>query len=152
MPSLSFRSLCSKLRQAILDLSPEARASLGKSATRFLAGSPVNATDFLRLCALHGINPRTGEVTASNGAVFDADFSFDLLGAGLAIKRHSVERGKASIGISQRVLARRIGLSLATVVRIEQGKPVSIESVLKACAFIGVHPFHYMANEKRRAA
>ena len=41
--------------------------------------------------------------------------------------------------------AEAIGISAATVCRIERGQPVSIGVMLKVCAFIGVHPFGYTA-------
>lgn len=149
MPSLPFRSFCAKLRQAIKALSDEDRASLGEGLPRLIAAGTnsslrMNAPDFLALCARLGIDPTTGERFPKFSP--PNSFSFQLLGAGCAMRR--VLRGDMSL----RAVADETGISASTILRIELGLPVSIESVLAVCEFIGVHPYKYISNEKREAA
>jgi hypothetical protein len=37
-------------------------------------------------------------------------------------------------------------VSNATICRAEQGRPISAESYLALCAFIGTHPHHFTGN------
>jgi DNA-binding XRE family transcriptional regulator len=140
---LPFRSLCAKLRTAIKPFGNESWSTLGKAAARVKAGSPVNATDFLRLCARLDIDPLTGGAARETEAAL-GDLSFELLGAAAAIHRHLEQ-------MSQRDVAARSGLSLTTIVRIEQGHTVSAQSVLAICKFMNVDPFHYMGRRREAA-
>ena len=45
--------------------------------------------------------------------------------------------------LDQRSAAKAIGISPATVCRVERGRPASIAALLKVCAFVGVHPDGY---------
>lgn len=146
---IPFRTLCSKLRAAIKAMPADQRAALDQRIAGLIerglhSALRVNAADFLKLCARVGIDPMTG---ADSGAtiVNPGELSFDLIGAGLVMQQHL-------LGIEQQEAALRIGVSRQTLWRLERGMPVSAETVIAACEFIGVHPFGYMQNEKRRAA
>jgi DNA-binding XRE family transcriptional regulator len=54
-----------------------------------------------------------------------------------------LRRSTSHAACDQRNAAKVIGVSPSTVCRLESGKPVSIASMIKVCAFIGVHPDGY---------
>lgn len=142
MSSRQFRSLCGKIRTAIEALPKSEREGLGNAAARLLARQPVNATDFLRLCARLGIDPLTsGPLNAKEPE--DA-FCFPALSAGVTMRKHLT-------GVSVREIGRLCDLSAPTIIRLRAGKEVSAQSVIALCAFIGVHPFHYMGKQRRAA-
>lgn len=148
---MQFRSLCAKVRTAIRSLSAKDRAELDGALPHLIAqGSTysfrINAADFLKLCARLGIDPVTGQRRAP--VANPGTLCLPLLGAACAMTRHLKDH------MSLRDAAEEIGVSASTLSRLEQSLPISIEPVLAVCAFIGVHPFEYMAKEKqqRRAA
>lgn len=140
---IPFRTLCSKLRAAIKALPAGEQTSLGTGAARLLAGLRVNAADFLRLCARLGVDPLTGEprepITAPQ------DVALFQISIGLRMHRDLHK-------LPLRTVASRTNISAPTILRLERNMPVSAHSILAVCDFIGVHPFGYMQNEKRRAA
>lgn len=140
---IPFRTLCSKLRAAIKAAPAGELSSFGNSPVRAVAGLRINASDFLRLCGRLQIDPLTGE--RGPMAHDPGPLCSQMVGAGCALQRHLKK-------LSMRAAADEIGVSASTLHRLEQNLPVSIESILAVCAFIGVHPFNYMQNEKRRAA
>lgn len=150
---IPFRTLCSKLRAAIKGLTPEERASLGVLPKCVIGGSSysyrVDPSVFLNVCARLGIDPMTGEATSLNAR--PGTLALWHIAAGCSITRDLRK-------LSMRAAALECGVSAATLTRLENGLPVSIESVLAVCEFIGVHPFESLVAKRevsveiRRAA
>jgi len=100
------------------------------------AGKPVNAGAYLALCAATGIDPVDG--TPRPLKELSPNVVWWLLSGALYITRHLKK-------LDQRAAAEAIGISAASVCRVERGQPVSIGVMLKVCGFIGVHPDGYTA-------
>jgi transcriptional regulator with XRE-family HTH domain len=107
-----------------------------RQASLARAGKPVNAGAYLALCAITGIDPVDGKSRPAK--VLSPNVVWWLLSGALYITRHLKK-------LDQRGAAEAIGISAASVCRVELGHPVSIGVLLKVCAFIGVHPFGYTA-------
>lgn len=145
---IPFRTLCSRLRSAIKGMTPDEQASLGDDLPKCVVGGSsysyrVDAEDFIKLCARVGICPITGERLTPLRDL--GSLCTQSIGAGFAVKR-DIEK------LSLRGAADVVGVSASTLARIEMNQPVSIESVLAVCEFIGVHPFGYLRSERKRAA
>jgi len=117
-----------------LDLANAAGLKLG-TVIQAMRGFAINAEAHLRLCAALNIDPNDG--TSAPIAARVGEFDIKLLGAGLFMRR--LQR-KQSI----RNAAGEMALSHATLLKIEQGEVTAIGSVLAACTYIGVSPFHYV--------
>jgi DNA-binding XRE family transcriptional regulator len=98
------------------------------------AEKPINAGAYLALCGAVGIDPVDGAPCPVKSV--SPNVEWWLLSAALYITR-GLRR------LDQRNAAKVIGVSPSTVCRLESGKPVSIASMIKVCAFIGVHPDGY---------
>lgn len=118
-----------------------AKASgVGMSAVaRALAGQQVKPDVYLKLCGALEIRARTGEAVPLRVL---GDFDWRLFGLGFHLTRnmkrcHTVRQASKAIGISP-----------ATISRLENVQPVSINAVLAVCEFMGVDPEHYCAERK----
>jgi transcriptional regulator with XRE-family HTH domain len=100
------------------------------------AGKPINAGAYLALCAAIGIDPLNGEMRPVKE--LSPNVVWWQLSAALYITR-------ALKKLDQRAAAKVIGVSPATVCRVERGQPVSIGVLIKTCSFIEVHPDGYTA-------
>jgi transcriptional regulator with XRE-family HTH domain len=100
------------------------------------AGKPINAGAHMAMCAAIGIDPANGEMRPVKS--LSPKVVWWLLSGALYITRHLKK-------LDQRAAAKVIGVSPATVCRLERGQPVSIGVVIKICTFIGVHPDGYTA-------
>ncbi len=127
IPDLPLSALNEFARQAGV---PPKLASLARK------GKPVNAGAHLALCAAAGTDPVDGR--ARPVKELSPNVVWWLLSGALYITR-SLKK------LDQRTAAKIIGVSPATVCRVERGNPVSIGNMLKVCAFIGVHPDGYAA-------
>jgi transcriptional regulator with XRE-family HTH domain len=109
------------------------------------ASKPINAGAYLALCAVTGLDPVDGKSRPVKELSPNVVWWF--LSSALCITR-SLKK------LDQRGAAKVIGISPATVCRVERGQPVSIGVMLKVCAFIGVHPDGYTAplNQDRLPA
>ena len=107
-----------------------------RQASMARAGKPINAGAHLALCAATGIDPVNGKSRPVKE--LSPNVVWWLLSGALYITR-SLKK------LDQRSAAKFIGVSPATVCRVECGQPVSIGVLLKVCAFIGVHPDGYTA-------
>jgi hypothetical protein len=90
----------------------------------------ISATPYMLLCAASGLDPVSGDLVA----VFPragASIHWCAFAAALLITRQ-VRR----LGI--RSAARQAGVSIATLSRAENGKPIAVESFLRIAIFIGV--------------
>lgn len=100
------------------------------------AGKPINAGAYLAVCAAIGINPVDGKPRPVKQ--LKPNLVWWQLSAALYITR-SLKK------LDQRAAAKVIGISPATVCRVERGQPVSIGVLIKVCGFVGVHPDGYTA-------
>jgi transcriptional regulator with XRE-family HTH domain len=107
-----------------------------KLASMARAGKSINAGAHLALCAAAGIDPVDGEPRPAKE--LSPNLAWWLLSGALYITR-SLNK------LDQRTAAKTIGISPATVCRVERGQPVSIGVLLKVCDFINVHPDGYTA-------
>jgi DNA-binding XRE family transcriptional regulator len=120
------------------DLPPKALAAQAGVSVRQVAlgrtGKPIGAGVYLALCGAVGVDPVDG--TRRPVKSVSAAIAWWLLSAALYITRRLRQ-------LDQRSAAKVIGVSPATVCRVESGKPVSIAALIKVSAFIGVHPDGY---------
>lgn len=107
-----------------------------KLASMARAGKQINAGAHLALCAATGIDPVDGKSRPVKD--LSPNVAWWLLSGALYITR-SLKK------LDQRAAAKVIGISPATVCRVESGQPVSIGVLLKVCAFVNVHPDGYTA-------
>ena len=107
-----------------------------RQASLARAGRPVNAGAYLALCAASGVDPAAE--TSRPPKPLSPNVAWWLLSGALYITRN-LEK------LDQRSTAEAIGISAASVCRVERGQAVSIGIMLKVCAFIGVHPDAYIA-------
>jgi DNA-binding Xre family transcriptional regulator len=105
-----------------------------RQASLARAGKPITAGAYLALCGRVGIDPMDGTVRVPK--TVSPHVEWWLVAAGLYITR-GLRR------LDQRRAAKAIGMSPATVCRLEGCKPISIGNLVKVCRFIGVHPDGY---------
>lgn len=136
MNSLSNKLQSSASSWTALDEVARRAGVTSRQASLARAGKPVNAGAYLALCAVCGVDPVAG--TSRPAQALSPNVAWWLLSAALNITRNLKK-------LDQRAAAEAIGISAASVCRVELGHPVSIGIMLKVCAFIGVHPFGYTA-------
>jgi DNA-binding XRE family transcriptional regulator len=107
-----------------------------KLASMARAGKPINAGAYLALCAAIGIDPVDGKPRPTKR--LSPTMAWWLLASALFVTR-SLKK------LDQRAAAKVIGISPATVCRVERGQPVSIGVLIKICRFVGAHPDDYTA-------
>jgi hypothetical protein len=115
------------------------RADLSRRVIgRAASGQAINASAYLRLCGLLGLDPVNGDKHEPReiGDVQWWFFGWGVKGARLLRKT------------SVRQAARISGVCNATICRAEQGRPISAESYLALCSFIGAHPHHFTGNSQ----
>jgi len=104
-----------------------------RAVSRILAGQPINADTYLKVCGAVGIDPVTGE-SCPPSTGFDIQWRIFAIGIRAARILHK---------LSTRDAASLIRVSSATISRAEAGRPIRVESYLALCAFVGTHPHHY---------
>jgi hypothetical protein len=131
-------NLCAEVRKMPADSGVFAglavRAGVPRRAiSRILADQPVNAGVFLNVCGALGLDPVTGggRPLAVGFEIQWWFFAYGLKGARMLRK------------LSGRQAAQLVNVSVATMSRAEAGQPISAESYLALCAFMGPHPHHY---------
>lgn len=134
-------TLADALRARALSLEALAKIAGDAGVTRrqvclARAGKPIGAGAHLALCGAVGIDPIDG--ASRPPKVVSANVVWWILSTALYVTRNLRK-------LDQRSAARLIGVSPATVCRVECAKPVSVEAMLKVCAFVGVHPDGYTA-------
>lgn len=97
---------------------------------RACKGRRIAADPYLALCAAIGIDPVTGAPCAPHavGKVLWCFLGYGLMGHRLLRK------------VDQRAAAAQAGLTHPLICGVEKGRSVSTESLLKICAWMGVHP------------
>ena len=119
-------------RQAIADLG-KAIGATPRIAFYAAQARPISADHYLKFCAKLGLDPVTGKPRKPCEV---GDLQWPLIGAGLKMRRQLEHKG-------QRPAAEAYKLSYSTLRRAESGEPVTVTSLLKICAGLGVHPFGY---------
>ena len=115
-----------------------AKASgVGFSAVaRALAGQRVNPNVYLKLCGALGISARTGEAVPQR---FLGSFDWRMFALGFHLTRNM--KGCRTVRQASKAIGDHV--SPATISRLENSQPVSINAVLAVCEFMGVDPEHY---------
>lgn len=134
-PELLLRRQLRASRHGLTDLSDLAGVSPAAVACAW-AGRKVGAQNYLLLCAVAGIDPLTGsasEPTSLAGFVID----WRALSASCFLTR-------AARRLSIRTAAILAGVSVATISRLECGHPLSVESILSICRFVGLPPAAFL--------
>jgi DNA-binding Xre family transcriptional regulator len=129
----TLRALASSPAAAV-EIAERAGPDMRGHVFRARSGKPINAGAFVALCGAVGIDPVDG--SARPPRQVPSRIAWPMVGAGLRIMRRLRHQ-------DQRAAAKAIGISAATLCRVEAGDSVSVETLLAVCAFIGVHPEHY---------
>jgi hypothetical protein len=106
----------------------------GRAVGAAIARRPINAECHLRLCAALGVDPAP-DLKAPRAE----PGPFDHLQMAMGFKMRRMMNGH-----SVRAAGKVVGISGFTVSRLENGHLVSIGVVVRACRYIGVHPFGYL--------
>ena len=93
----------------------------------------TNPVAYIKLCGALGITVATGESCQARTL---GEFDWNAFALGFEMKRRLQ-------GMSLRQAEDALGQSKATLSRLENGKPVSINGVIAVCKFIGTTPEHY---------
>lgn len=122
------------------------KAGIGiKAIARAAGGGPLSANDHLRLCAALEIDPMAGfgRVAYGMNLAFPdpADFDPHFLALGLQLRQRRNRHNDTQA-------ARVIGIKLGTILRIKAGTLVPVGATLRACRYIGVHPFAYCGKAR----
>jgi hypothetical protein len=111
------------------------RAEVGhRQMANAMQGRPVATVPYLRLAAASGFDPLP---ELDHPAVVPSDFDAAFFAVAMNMRRqlnHHTDRQAADA----------MGLSAATVCRIERGDSVNIGVIIKACRYVGIHPFGYL--------
>jgi DNA-binding XRE family transcriptional regulator len=118
---------------AAVEIAERAGPDMRGHVFRARSGKPINAGAFVALCGAVGIDPVDGSARPPRRV--PSRITWPMVGAGLRIVRRLRHQ-------DQRSAARTIGISAATLCRVEAGDSVSVETLLAVCAFIGAHPEH----------
>jgi hypothetical protein len=104
-----------------------------RQAANAISGRPVSAIAHLRLCASLGLDPLP---QIAHPPVPPADFDAVVFALAFRLRR-------ALLGHSERQAAAAMKVSPSTICRIENAHEMTITVVLKACRYVGGHPFTY---------
>lgn len=110
------------------------------NARRARAGQPISARDSLALLAARGYDPVTRKLVPSFAL---GQFDHLSLAMGLRMRMRMNQH-------TFRQAATAMRTSATAVVHMYYGRVLGIENTLKACAYVGVHPFEQC--ERRREA
>jgi transcriptional regulator with XRE-family HTH domain len=109
-----------------------------RPAVRAQGGRDVNASAYLTLCALVGIDPFTGATVPPREEKIE--IIWWAFGAGLVLARV----GRHDMGV--RDLEAETGVSIATISRVENAKPTGTEAFLALMRFIDVPISRFTGN------
>lgn len=101
------------------------------NARRARAGQPISARDSIALMAARGFCPVTRKVVRTQGLG-----DFDHVTLAMGIRMRIIQRGD-----SLRQAARSVAASPTSFTHMRAGRALGFENTLKACAYVGVHPF-----------
>lgn len=111
-------------------------------ARRARSGEPISASAALALIAARGYDPVTRKMITPR-RLRPLDCTFLALGVKGAMfkNKHTARQAAAAMDVSA-----------TAVTRLRNGHKTSIVTVLKACAYIGVHPFDQCETARREQA
>jgi hypothetical protein len=123
----------------LIELATKAGVSV-RSIAKATAGGPLSTIDHLRLCAAIEVDPMAGLGPAHYGLhlrfPIPSDFDFNFFAFALRLRqrlnRHPDDKA-----------CRIIGIKSGTLDRLKAAHAEQIGPVLRACAYVGVHPFGY---------
>jgi hypothetical protein len=107
-----------------------------KQAANALLGRPVATIPFLRISIATDFDPFP-ELPHERTPL--GDFDFAAFATAFRLTR-------GILRLSERSSARFLNVSAATICRLENADPMFIGVILRACRFIGVHPFAYIGT------
>lgn len=113
----------------------------GRQVANLLGGRPVSADAFLRLALAVGYDPMPG-FPKPDGGHLPADLDRVRFALGLRIVRGMNQH-------TERTAAAQIGVSAATVCRIENAHAMSIGVVLGVCRYMNSHVFGWIKSGQR---
>lgn len=130
------------LADALADMGPKQAAVVAAAAgvhprlaANAIAARPVATIYYLRLCAAALLNPAPAIIF--DGAIpAPSDFDFGQFACGFKITRGLRKH-------SDRDAASACGISPSTVGRLEAAEAVQIGVALRACAYVGLHPYKF---------
>jgi hypothetical protein len=132
--SCALRAIPARQRVAVCRFAGVGPATL----QRVLAEAQIRPDIYLKLCGALGIDTMTGEAAETKQI---GDLDWDLLGLGFRLTRRV--RGLRTVRAAAKAIGD--GASPATLSRLENGQPISINGVIAICKFIGTKPEHYCA-------
>lgn len=131
-------SIVSFLAERLAEIDDEALVAVAAianvhpgNARRARAGQPVSTQDCLALLAARGFDPVTRKVVRTRRLG-----PFDHLSLAMGIRMRMTMRKH-----SLRFAALSCGASASAFTHMRAGRALGIENTLKACAYVGVHPF-----------
>jgi DNA-binding Xre family transcriptional regulator len=116
------------------DIADHIGGDMRRAIFRAPAGKPINAGAYLALCGAVGLDPVDGLPRPTRRG--PAHVSWSSVGAALKFARGLRHQ-------DQRSAAKAMGISAATLCRVEAVDAVSVETLVAVCKFIGTHPDHY---------
>jgi hypothetical protein len=126
--------------QSLVELATKAGVGV-KTIAKAASGRPVPTIEHLRLCTAIELDPMAGVGPAyfglKAGYPEPADFIFGFFALALTLRQRFSHHGyyKAS---------EIIGIQGRTLERLKAGHAMPIGPVLRACSYIGAHPFTYL--------
>jgi hypothetical protein len=108
----------------------------GRQAANAIKGRPLATVPYLRASIAVGYDPLPE--LAHNKHIIPGDFEFLVFAVAFRLTRRLS-------GHSLRDCAALLNVSATTLCRLEAGDPMFIGVVLRACRYIGVHPFGYVS-------
>jgi hypothetical protein len=108
---------------AAIAVADRAGAGMRGSVHRARAGKPINAGAYLALCGALGLDPVDGSPRPPKSV--SGHVAWPMVGAGLRIARRLRHQ-------DQRSAAKAIGISAATLCRVEAGDAVSVKTLIAA--------------------
>jgi hypothetical protein len=130
--------------QSLIELAQKAGVGV-KTIAKASGGHPIPTVDHLRLCAAIELDPLAGIGPSHYGLQkrypTPSTFDFGFFSMGFRLKQRLNRH-------SDRKACQVIGIKAGTLKRLKLAHALPIGPVLRACAYIGVHPFGYFAVQK----
>lgn len=148
MPRSPIQRLSRAIRAITDDGKPEKVVALareygidGRLARRAASGMDVNASAYVQLCGMAGIDPVTGRRSVYHRA---PPLDWRLVGIKVCL---ALIGSPGELPVSMRAAAKRWRVTLITIARAKAGSPVGVENFLRLCRGLGVHPHHFLERK-----
>lgn len=109
----------------------------GRLGRRVAKGITINASAYLRLCAVIGLDPLTGETGTEGTVPRDLDWNRVAIKILLAL----------IAGSSLRKLSKAWKVEYTAINRAKHQQPVNIDNFLKICRGLKMHPYDFLASK-----